>query len=479
MSTIGAGDTHPEIVCEPTRDQLHYTQPDRTHVPSEEKIMSGSINRRRFIQSTSVSAAAAGFWLTGGVTETSAQEPANRLNVAIIGAGGRGSANVGGVAGENIVALCDTDDRQAAGVYKRYPNVPKFKDFRVMLEKQKDIQAVVVSTPDHCHFHASMTAIRMGKHCYTEKPLTHSVWEARQLKEAAAKHRVATQMGNQGTSGNDLRAGVEAIQAGAIGDVREIHLWTNRPIWPQNVNRPTAEQAVPAGLDWDVWLGPAPHRPYHADYVPFKWRGWWDFGTGALGDMGCHTMNLPYMALRLGAPSSVEADVQGAVHAETAPMGCTVTFEFPARGSMPPCKLYWYERRTPAADKLAILGNRKPGNSGCLMVGAKGTLYTPDDYGARWVLLPEANFANFQRPNATLPRSPGHHQEWIRACKGGAAAMSNFVDYAAGLTETILLGNVAIRVGRKFSWDSAALRATDCPQAAQYVRREYRKGWTI
>jgi len=441
--------------------------------------MSRPLNRRKFLQTSAVSAGAAGFWLTGG-NESTAQDnaPNNRLNVAVVGVGGRGSANLGGVAGENIVALCDVDDNRAREAYNRYPNVPKFKDYRQMLERVRNIDAVVVSTPDHTHTHTALAAMRLGKHVYCEKPLTHSVWEARQMKEVAASQRVATQMGNQGTSANGFRAGVEAIRSGVLGPVTEVHAWTNRPIWPQPGRRPKETPAVPATLDWNLWQGPAPERPYHNSYLPFNWRGWWDYGTGALGDMGCHTANLAFMALRLGAPSTVVADVEGAVNNESPPNGCTVTYEFPARGDLPALKFYWYERRRPPAAITSRINGNLSG-SGCVLVGERGILYSPSDYGSEYRLLPQEAFANFRAPEPTLARTPGHHQEWIRACKGGPAAMSNFVDYASALTEFILLGNVAIRVGQKFTWDSANLRATDCAAAAPFIRREYRQGWNL
>jgi len=445
--------------------------------------MSRSLNRRRFLQSSAVSAVAAGYYLTGDVRIASAQDrsnnPMNKLNVAMIACGGRAEGNLGGVRGENIVALCDCDDARAARSFNQFPNAPKFKDYRQMLDKQRDIEAVVVSTPDHNHAHASITAMRMGKHCYTEKPLTHDVWEARQMRETAAKHKVATQMGNQGTAADGLRQGAEVLRSGAIGSVSEIHLWTNRPIWPQNINRPTQPEAIPPTLDWDTWLGTAPERPYSAAYVPFKWRGFWDFGTGALGDMGCHTLNLAFMGLKLVPPTSIEADLATPLNPETGPMGCTITFEIPARENLAACKLYWYERRHPPAELLNLLGGQKPPGSGCIMVGTKGKMYSPDDYGARWRLLPEAAFQNYQAPAPSIPRSPGHHAEWIRACKGGPPAMSNFVDYASTLTEIILLGNVAIRSQRKISWDTARMQVTDHPAANQFIRRTYRKGWEL
>lgn len=439
--------------------------------------MKNSMNRRRFLK-TSAAAAGIGYFAICDVTESRAarqNDPMNRVNVAFIGTGGQGGSSVGGCAKENIVAFCDVDDNRARGIYDKHPNVAKYKDFRIMLEKQRDIEAVCVATPDHTHAIASITAMKLGKHCYCEKPLTHSVYEARQMRLIAAKHKVATQMGNQGTSNSTLRTAVEEIQAGAIGDVAEVHVWTNRPIWPQNIDRPKQTPPVPKTLDWDLWLGPAPERPYHNAYVPFAWRGWWDFGTGALGDMACHTMNLPYMALRLGAPSAVSADVQGRVNPETGPMGCTVTYEFPARGKLPPVRLMWYERRLPPNN---LMLGQKPSGSGLLMIGTRGTLHSSSDYGGSYSLLPEKNFQGHKPPAPTLPRSPGHHAEWLRACKGGTPAMSNF-DYAGPFTEMVLLGNVAIRAGKRIVWNSEKLQAVDLPAADQYIRREYRKGWTL
>ncbi|MSQ96330.1 MAG: Gfo/Idh/MocA family oxidoreductase [Gemmataceae bacterium] len=449
--------------------------------------MSRRVSRRRFLQASSLSAAAAGFWLTAGVTESHARQndPLRRLNVAVIGAGGQGGGNLGNVARtENIVALCDVDQARAAKSFNAHPNAAKFADFRVMLDRQRDIEAVVVSTPDHVHAHASIMAMRMGKHCYTEKPLTHSVWESRQMKLVARANRVATQMGNQGTSNTTLRQSVEIVRAGTIGEVREVHVWTNRPIWPQNIGRPAGPEPVPATLNWDLWNGPAAERPYSRAYVPFAWRGWWDFGTGALGDMACHTMNMPYMALSLGAPTAISADIaaDGRAHMnETPPMGCTVTYEFPARGNMPACRLYWYERRTPPRALFldALREGQNPSGSGMLLVGSRGTIYSDSDYGGSRRLLPTANFADYQPPEPTLPRSPGHHAEWLRACKGGPAAMSNFVDYAGPLSEMVLLGNVAMRTGGRLEWDSTNLRVTNNSAAAQYVHREYRRGWEL
>jgi predicted dehydrogenase len=441
--------------------------------------MTGKMQRRRFLKA-SAAAAGAGYFLNLGLTESRAQDsPNERLNIAIIGAGGRGAGNLEGVSRENIVAICDVDEQRAAGALNRHPNAARYKDFRVMLDKQKDIQAVVVSTADHTHAHASIRAMQMGKHCYTEKPLTHSVWEARQMAQVAAKNKVATQMGNQGTSSNGTRQAAEILRSGGIGEVSEVHVWTDRPgrYWRQgHTERPKERPPVPKNLDWDIWLGPAPERPYHPAYHPFAWRGWWDFGTGALGDMGCHVMNLAFMGLQLTPPTSVVAETDQPVNNESPPNGLKVTYEFPAREGRRALRMYWYEVRRPPAD---LFHGENIRGGGSLFVGTKGKMYCTSDYGDSYILLPRDNFKDYRPPAPTLPRSPGHHAEWIRACKGGPPAMSNFTDYSGPLTEIVLLGNVAIRAGQRIVWDSAKLQATNVPAAAQYVRREYRKGWEL
>jgi predicted dehydrogenase len=440
------------------------------------------MSRRQFVQTGAISAAAAGYWLTGGVTASDAgqQRSANeRLNIAMIAAGGRAEGNHAGIRGENIVALCDVDENRARNVFNQHPNVPKYKDWRVMLDKQRDIDAVVVSTADHSHAPASIRAMSMGKHVYCEKPLTHSVWEARKMAEVAAKHKVATQMGNQGTAANGTRTGAEILRSGGIGNVTEVHVWTDRPgnYWRQgHRERPKQTPPVPKNLDWDVWLGPAPQRPYNPAYHPFAWRGWWDFGTGALGDMGCHLMNLAFMGLRLTAPTAVSAETDQPVNNESPPNGLKVTYEFPANGSRPALRMFWYEVRRPPRE---LLEGEQMRGGGSLFVGTKGKLYSNDDYGQNHILLPRETFRDYRPPQPSIPRSPGHHAEWIRACKGGPPAMSNFVDYSGPLTEIVLLGNVAVRAGRRIVWDSAKLQAVDAPNAAQYIRRQYRKGWEI
>ena len=446
--------------------------------------MSRKSSRRDFLKETALTGL--GFWVAGGVSRAAPKSANEKLNVAIIGAGGQGGGNLRNIdgLGENIVALCDVDENRAAGAFKQFEKAKKYNDFRKMLEEMRtSIDAVVVSTPDHTHAPASVMAMKLGKHVYCEKPLTHDVYEARVMRETAAKQKVATQMGTQGTASDGLRRAVEIVQAGVIGPVKEVHVWTNRPgnYWKQGIPRPQETPEVPKHLHWDLWLGPAPERPYHPIYVPFAWRGWWDFGTGALGDMGCHTANMAYMALKLGAPKMVEAESAKFTPGESYPTWAVVTYQFPARGELPPVKLIWYEGNRDGKQVLPpqdlFHGQRVP-SSGSLLIGEKGILFSPDDYGARFVLLPEKQFQGVELPKGTLPRSPGHHREWINACKGGPPAMSNF-DYAGRLTEFILLGNVAIGVGQKIEWDAENLKATNCPEAERFIRRPYRKGWEL
>jgi predicted dehydrogenase len=451
--------------------------------------MGAASSRRDFLKQSAL--AGLGFWAAGGVTAAPLKQPGpnERVNVAVIGAGGQGGSDTNSVNGTklaNIVAQCDVDEARAAKMFGAFPKSTKYADYRIMLEKQKDIEAVIVGTPDHIHAHASVAAMRLGKHVYCEKPLTHSVWEARQMKEMAVKHKVATQMGNQGTAGNNFRRAVEIVQSGALGDVREVHVWTNRPIWPQNINRPKGTTAIPKTLNWDLWLGPAPTRPFNGEmqknnygtYLPFNWRGWWDFGTGAIGDMACHTMNLPFMALKLGYPTSVIAELDTALNPETAPMGCRVTFEFPARDKLPAVTLKWYERSYPQ-DKLLM--GQKRSNSGSLMIGTRGTMYSSDDYGNNNTLLPLDQFKGYEPPKPTLPRVNGaHHREWLEAIRGGRPAMSNFVDYSSQFAEVVLLGNVAIRVGgKRVVYNAEKVQAVDLEAAAPFIHRQYRKGWDL
>lgn len=436
--------------------------------------MSKQINRRTFLKG----AAASGFsFLFLRDSRSAFSYQANeKLNIAIIGCGGKGGGNMNDVAGENIVALCDVNDNITAEAARKFTKAKVYPDFRKMLDRMhREIDAVVVSTPDHTHAPASAMAMSMGKHVYCEKPLTHSIHEARLLRDLARKHKVATQMGNQGTSGSGLREAVEVVRAGALGQVYEVHVWSNRPVWPQGLARPEEVKPIPSELHWDLWLGPAPHRPYHDAYQPFKWRGWIDFGTGALGDMGCHTLNMPFMALDLRNPISVEAEVFE-MTGETYPKRSIVEYIFPERNGLRTLRLKWYDGSLkPPADLL--YGRELPG-SGVLLVGDKGRLFSPDDYCGSYELLPHGKFTSYRKPDPTLPRSPGHHAEWIRACKGGEPAMSNF-DYAAALTETLLLGNLAIVTGEPIYWDPESMKAINCSKADCLINRPYRKGWSL
>jgi predicted dehydrogenase len=364
-----------------------------------------------------------------------------------------------------------------------------------MLEEQKDIDAVIVATPDHTHAVIAMTAMERGKHVYVQKPLTHSVQEARLLTEAAHKYKVATQMGNQGRSGEGARLICEWVWAGAIGKVREAHAWTNRPVWPSGieVERPGETPEVPASLDWDLWLGPARLRPYHPTYHPAKWRAWWDFGTGSLGDMGCHLIDPLFWALKLKYPTSVEANVSKYWHAffqesaaknEMFPRSTIVRFRFPAREEMPEVDLTWWDGGLLPSRPHALEAGRRLGDldGGILLIGDEGIIKA-GCYGESPRLVPEAAMKKYKRPPKTLERIPegadGHEQDWIRACKGGPPACSNF-DYSGPLSETVLMGNLAVRFpDRELFWNGEAMEVTNDPDANAYVKREYREGWTL
>ena len=431
------------------------------------------ISRRDLLKGAAFTGA--GLALSAGSALARSTAANGKLNVGIIGVDGRGGAHVAALgATENLVALCDVDEVSLAKAGARFPAAARYTDFRRMLER-RDLDAVVVGTADHTHFPASMMALDLGKHVYCEKPLTHSVWEARQLARAAGRAKVATQMGNQGHSNDGTRRVVELVQSGAVGAVREVHCWTDRPIWPQGIDRPAETSAVPGHVHWDLWLGPAPERPYHPAYHPFKWRGFWDFGTGALGDMACHVMDTAFWALKLGSPTSVEAEGEPH-HPDSAPKWAVIRYEFPERGSLPPVKLTWYDggRKPPAA--LAH-GEKLPDN-GTILVGERGTILLPDAYGSTFVLLPKERFSGFVPPARTIPNSPGHHAEWVAACKSGGTGGSNF-QYAGALTEMVLLGNVAFRVGHKIYWDARKLKARNCTEADRYIRRDYRSGWSF
>jgi predicted dehydrogenase len=489
---------------------------------STKSYLKSGFTRREFLKTTALAAGAATFGMPAFVR---GQNLNSKLNIAAVGIGGKGSSDVDCCASENIVALCDVDTDYSAKVVHKYPQAKFFKDFRKMFdEMSKGIDAVIVATPDHLHASAASVAMEIGKHVYCQKPLTQTIYEARHLRELAHRHKVITQMGNQGSAADGLRRAVECIQAGIIGQVHEVHVWTNRPIWPQGIERPAGEDPVPASLDWNIWIGPAPMRPYKKGvYNPFNWRGWLDFGTGALGDMACHTVNMPFRALKLGYPTEIEATSSG-MNGETYPLDSKIRFEFPARGGkkkgglfsrgssepeLSPVKLWWYDGGKPdpkgrgghdgsnkpphdvTVDVEAMMGS-VPG-SGCLLIGDKGQVFSPDDYGARFFvkLKDEKEFVNYESHAAiaaipqTIPRNPfkgdsdlRQHLEWIAAIKENKPEMcySRF-DITAYLTEIMLLGCVALRVGKTLEWDGPHMRAKNAPEAAHFVKRTNRKGW--
>jgi predicted dehydrogenase len=483
--------------------------------------MKRTTHRRDFLKHTA--AASAGYWIAGRRTwadELALKSPNERIGLACIGIGGKGDGDSEQAAKHaDLIAICDIDEHRLAAKARKFPNARKYTDFRKMLDEVgKQIDAVTVTTPDHTHAVATMMAIKMGKAVYTQKPMTHDVWEARQLRVAARDYKVSTQMGNQGTTTDKLREGVEVIRAGMIGGVREIHLWTDRPThwWPQSpdIRSRPPEAPVPDYVRWDEWLGTAAARPYAEKYYhPHNWRGWWDFGCGALGDMGCHMANLPFMALNLDSPTTIQAESEE-LNSETYPAWARVNFEFAERDGRAPVKLTWYEGHKDGAlvqppqeliekvveeynKVLAARGDTRVENGkkvglaigGAIIVGDKGMLYSPTDDGKEWELLPAEQFRDYNAPPQTLARNPlggsittmdeGHKVEWLAAIKGGPKALSNF-DYSGLLTETILLGNVAIRAGgTKLQWDAANMKFPNAPEAEKFLKRQYREPWAL
>jgi predicted dehydrogenase len=450
------------------------------------------MSRRRFVGG--VATAAAFTIVPRHVLGQGETPPSDTLNIAGIGVGGMGANNMKKCAdaGENIVALCDVDDAYAAATYQKYPKAKTYRDYREMLEKEKGIDAVVIATPDHSHTVIALAAMQLGKHVYVQKPMTRTVAEARKLTEAARQYKVVTQMGNQGHSNEGLRLLCEWIWDGAIGPVREVHCWTNRPVWPQGIyTRPQDTPPVPSTLDWNLWLGPAPERPYNQAYLPFNWRAWLDFGAGALGDMGCHVMDASFTALKLGYPISVEACTSDIVvemwkkqpNNETYPMASIVHYTFPARGDMPSVKLHWYDGgMRPERPADLEPGREIRWDSGTFFMGDKGTIMT-STYTDTVRIIPESKMREYKQPAKTLRRVPGgsqgHERNWIEACKGNGEAVSNF-DYSGPFTETVVMGNLAIRFpGRKIEWDGPNMKVTNLPEANDLVTPKYREGWKL
>ncbi|MBZ5729140.1 MAG: Gfo/Idh/MocA family oxidoreductase [Acidobacteriia bacterium] len=513
--------------------------------------MSGKFSRRHFFYGTLLAGVvpAGGFGSTPSLKMLGYKSPNEKLNIASIGAGGKAYSDIRACAQtENIVALCDVDDKQASFIYKQFDKPPRYKDFRKMLDKEAaSIDAVIVAIPDHMHATAAMHAMERGKHVYVQKPLAHTIWECRQLTEAAARYKVATQMGNQGYSNQGTRQCAEMIWAGEIGNVTEVHAWSDRPIWPQGLTAIPPETPVPSTLDWDLWLGIAAARPFTAGgagypagfadggfYLPANWRGFYDFGCGALGDMACHILGAPNLALKLGAPTSVECVSKEGVSGFMFPKKSVIKFEFPARGSMPPVKLFWYDALTeqpkipgvPEGEYLGDLpapsrapaeaagaGGRRGGRgsggdeaprtettgrvfnwaqiewlrenpptrpavpNGSLFIGDKGMI-TTGTYGEVTRHLPVEKMKDYSFPQEVLTRSPGHYHDWIRAAKGGEPACSNF-SVAGSFTEWIALGVVSLHFEGKLEWDPIKMKITNNAEANKYIKPTFRKGWSF
>ena len=464
----------------------------------QEHTRNQGLTRRRFLRGSAVAAGC--FIVPSSVLGAKASQggrnakpPSERLNIAAVGLGARGLGNVEKCVGSNVVALCDVDWRAAATAFAAYPEATKYKDFRGMLDKEKDVDAVVVSTPDNTHAVIAAEAMKREKHVYVETPLAHDVWEARELSRLASQTGVTTQMGNERHSGPGIRRAVEMIFGGGLGPIREVHCWTNRPQWSQGTSRPQAKSPIPAGLDWDLWLGPAAERNYHPAYHPYRWRGWLDFGTGALGAMGCHLLDVAFWGLKLGQANSfsVEAESTGS-NGETYPEASTIRYRFPARGDLEPVEITWYDggRRPPRPEQLPYL--REVGSNGSIFLGDEHAMMfgptvfgtTPGQVGPR--TIPEFAEIKDKRPYDKIPlvkesdwkEGNRHIQEWISACKVGKQPCASF-EHSAPLTEMVLLGNVALLSGKPITWDSEKMRITNAPEANRFIRREYREGWSL
>jgi predicted dehydrogenase len=454
-----------------------------------------TFSRRAFLAAVTTTAVAAGCATTPKMNTAKVVpgkiSPNEKLNIAAIGIGGMGSGNINACTTENIVALCDVDDVYAAPVYNAYPNAKRFRDFRKMFDTDgKSFDAVIIATPDHTHAVIAMAAMRCGKHVYCQKPLAHNVYEVNALMQAARECKVQTQMGNQGHSSEQIRRVKEWIHDGAIGAVREVHAWSDRPVggdpWSNFpiAKRPADAPPVPDTLDWDLWLGPAKSRPYNPAYLPTTWRGWRDFGTGALGDMGCHILDPAFYALGLGHPTSVQATTthwEKDVSDETYPRAAIIRYEFPERGKMPPVKLTWYDGRLLPPFARDFDPRQRFDSNGALLVGDKGTIMHGSHGAGGMRLLPKQLAKEYKRPDPTIPRvkDENHEQDWVRACKDGNPASSNF-EYGGALTQMALLGVVAMAAkDRKLLWDSASLRFTNDEEASALLNPPYREGWKL
>ncbi len=458
------------------------------------KNAKSSITRRKFVGT--MAAATAAFTIVprhvlGGSGYTA---PSDKLNIAVVGAGGKGRSDMWAMRGENIVAICDVDDRKMEETLKSakenaddpeyfdaLDKAPKYKDFRVMLDKHKEIDAVTVSTPDHTHAIIAMTAIKKGKHVFVQKPLTHSVGEARLLRKAAKEAGIISQMGNQGHAGEGIRLIQEWLDDGAIGDVTKVDCWTNRPVWETGMDLPTETPSVPRGVDWDLWVGPAKYRPYHPSYMPWSWRAWSEFGTGALGDMGAHIFDVPYATLKMEYPTTIEAS-SSKFNGESWPVSEVFHYQFPEREGLPPVALSWYDGGIMPPRPEELEPGRGMGNNdgGIMYHGSKGKIMC-GCYGSSPRIIPETKMKEYKLPKKTIARSPGIHEEWLEAIKKNEQATSN-IEYASKLVETMMLGNIAIRMAPKnkiLEWDGQKGEITNLPEANEFLMRKYAKGWTL
>jgi len=445
------------------------------------------MERRNFLKNSTMSIVAFTIiprYVLGGKGFTS---PSDKLNIACVGIGGKGRVDVDGVSSENIIALCDVDQIRAnedrgdlKNAYNTFPSARKYVDFREMLEKETEIDALTISTPDHMHAIVTMEAMKKGKHVYTQKPLTRTIGESKKIVAFARENNIITQMGNQGHANEGPRILNELIWQGKIGNVKEVHCWTNRPVWAQGIaERPKETPPVPPTLNWDLWVGPSKYRPYHPNYMPFNWRAWWDFGVGALGDMGCHLLDYPFWALKLISPISVEG-YSSPVYEETAPQASLITYKFKSGLDDSIVNIVWYDGGLKPNMPKGIENHIDLWESigGVIFVGDEGALV----YGhhqPKPVLLINGKEKDFGIPKEIIPRSSGHYIEWINEIKGSKnRAMSNF-NYAGPLNEAVLLGNVAIRTGKKIIWDSENMKVTNIPEANKYLSEDYRTGWEL
>lgn len=442
-------------------------------------MKASKLNRREMIAAGTAAWAAATI-VPRHVLGQGQTPPSEKLNVAAVGVGGMGTGDIANAASENVIALCDVDQNALARNAQRFPSAKLYADFRKLLDEEKSLDAVMCATPDHLHAVVSIAAMKAGKHVHCQKPLTHSVYEARMMGQVAREMGVATQMGNQGQASEQARLLCETIWSGAIGTVREVHAGSNRypPISPRGIPRPKETPPVPEWLNWDLWLGPAPERPYHPCYHPFAWRGWWDFGTGVLGDIGCHQLSAVFKALKLGHPQWVEASSSNhqcppEIANETAPLSSITRWQFPAEGDRAAVTITWWDGGLKPPRPEELEPDRKFAEGDWLLiVGDKGKMY-----GSR--VIPDQRAQELGKPPEVLPRSPGHYIEWLNACKGGEPAGSNFVDHAAHLAEVVLLGNIAIRTGEKLLWDGPNLRFTNSEAANQLINPPYRAPWAL